>query len=238
MELTSVVKLDHKQDEPNKSSERYLNWIRFYLVPLVAVIIFFYILLFVVLPQINALLDGLDEVSATEQERDQLLSDQSRINALLERRSAILQNLEAINQVAPAGNTEVIIFAERVQNIATSRNLTLTSQQTTSVGRAGGLTQRINSPISLLEVTVAFEVQGNFRNISNFIDDISALDDFIIINDYELTGSVADDSWSFNVVFSKYQFVEDETRSSEVYRSIRPTETLDPEIEEYLEERL
>ena len=208
------------------SGKELVNWFKFYILPVIAVLILLVILIAGVYPSIQALFGGLDEIDKLEEQSNDLQTRIEKLNTLSSLSARNNAYLELIETIVPTGKTEVVNFQEKIKGIGTDHSLRLLES------KAG---ESIIVPdedagvsIGLIEIPSQFTFQGNLTNIKAFLTDLNEGEDFLIIHEMKLAniGSVSTDDWTLDITFVKYQFqdiTEEQAKSfSQISESSQP----------------
>ncbi len=218
--------------------QKYKKLIRLYVIPLFALGIFLGVLVFVVVPKIGSIMDRLGELSDTRDKLSESNTKIQNINSLVTNINEVLSYLQQINNIAPTGDIELVRFRSRVFEIAESSGLVVDTQGF----RESDIVQDPNLPSSstllIKEVPVEIEVIGTLDNIYTFLDEITKLEDFVIIKDFELARNADNVEWVFTLRFIKYQFAQDtEGQFDQLYLNVPVSSKIDQEVKNYLDKR-
>lgn len=239
-----------KQEQRKKELQKLnLGWrrvLRMYIVPIVALSVFFATLLFMIIPGIQRLFSDLDVISLQGEQLDDMNIQLAQLQSLLTNSQSLNSDLAIINSIVPTGLTAVVDFQQRVVDLAEANGLTVgetsTAEQILNLEQTGGNVASLGT----IEIPSTFSIAGDFASIKAFIEDIQSLDDFVIIGEMALktssdsnlttTTDIASQGWSLTLTLVKYQFqsVEQQASLADIYRQVPPTTGLDEDILEFV----
>ncbi|MCA9379149.1 hypothetical protein KC640_01860, partial [Candidatus Dojkabacteria bacterium] len=159
------------------------------------------------------------------------------------------RSLSLVNNLAPASNTEVVRFQQRIADLATSfglRNLnSQTAEYTDTISVTGG---NDNPLLGIIEIPSSFSLQGKFANVQNFIAAIKSLEDFVIVGEMEIrvVGAVAPEQltsssldWNLDITLIKYQFQQpnENNKLADAYAKVPPSVKIDSDVLEFISQK-
>lgn len=216
--------------------------IKLYITPLVTVLIFFSIIVFLLIPKLSEIFSGLEEITNLNQEVLSLNEEYSTLNLLASQSNFLVAQLKVINETATTGNTEVVKFRDTVTELCNNNSIRIVSQTLSEGEIIDSETLSQNKGLVLQEIPFNFEISGQYSNILGFINDLSALEEFIIVREMSLTGSSTGDGGvqsSMKLRIDKYQFiVRDEALMQSTYLSVPETAEMDVRVLEYIENKV
>lgn len=226
---------------PEKQKASLSKLLKLYLLPILIGIGFLGIIIFLIIPTILSIFSTIDEIAIKNQEYAEDLELLGELTELNANSSEIISNLNAINTITTSDQTEVVKFRNKITDLIVSNNLTIFSQQLTENDPniiSGG---NLATEITLKEVPFTFQIEGAYSDVISFFDDLSQIDDFVIIKEMEFTRTekiAADGStvWLLDLVLVKYQFNESEALD-ELYKNVPPTVVISPEVLDYIDQR-
>lgn len=229
-ELSATLEDKKKEIRPNDKK----TLVKIYLIPMMGILLFFYIVFFLIFGKISSIFNQLDLIDSRNLE---LNSKQAEVSSL-EEASKSVQNIQSslgiLNSLAPSAQTEVVEFQEKVEILAVNNGLTITSQRLNDQSNeSGDLTV-----LELKQIPSVFEIVGPKQNIDNFLRDFSNIDDFIVVSEMLYSGSLEDDLWRLELTTIKYQFGEANSEVIDSYEQISIDATIPPTVEKYINERL
>jgi Tfp pilus assembly protein PilO len=229
-----------KEQPKNKKRSESWKFFKIYIVPLLTLVMFFSIVIFLMIPKVQKIFKDLNEVSKTNQEieeKDEHIASLVKLSS----ESLITKNqLLKINEIAPEGTVEVVNFRDRITAIAKQNGLTVTLQQFSESGLDTNQMGQPSGDIVLQEVPTFFELSGSYNNIVNFLNGLDALEDFIVIKEMQLSrGSSSVDEWGLKLILVKYQFnIADKALLEQLYKNISPNAEIDTYVVEYLNKKI
>ena len=198
------------------------------------------IIFLLVFPNVISIFSILDEISQKNDDYSQKLTMLNDLKTLNSSSSTIISQLNSVNKITTADQTEVVKFRNKITEVILSNNLNIFSQQLTETDPTiitNGETQSIN----LKEVPFTFKIEGSYNDIVKFFNDLSVINDFVIIKEmtFSRTDTLAKDNstvWLLNLVLVKYQFDSSESLK-DIYKSISPSSQMSPKVLEYIQKR-
>lgn len=240
------LKPKSKKEEKRKQN---IKMLRLFVVPLLTFLFFIIMLFALVIPQLQSVLNNVEEISAKNNEISAKNEELSNLDALFQNSSVINSQLLEIEEVTSTGDTQIVAYRDRVTDLANNNGLTINSERLSEIVDAN-LPSTVESQsnfvtrLGLQEVSAFFEFSGSLTNLTSFLEDLDTLPDFVVIK--ELGFTLADDSdldnfrdkeWALEIQLVKYQFRETDEELASVYQNIPPTVTIDESVLEYLNER-
>lgn len=156
-----------------------------YIVPIITLTIFFLIVILLVIPKFREIFSDVDKIAANNTIIRTKNIELEFLAQLKIRYPELVESLNIINKIAPAGVTQVLSFRDKITKLANANSLTITSQsfseaQINSLGNQ--IYQSDNGGILLLQsIPSIFEIEGKYEEIINFINDLDTVDDFVVI---------------------------------------------------------
>ncbi len=237
-EKVPLTPMEEKVMIRRKNIRRY---IRLYVIPISAIIIFLGLMLLLVLPKISQIFSSLDDISKnndTVTEKVQQLTD---LKTLSGNSDTVYKQLNVINETAPSGTTEVVKFRDKITALIQANKLNVNSQKLSETDIAAQtLNDQTNGIITLQEVPFLFEVTGKYSDIVGFLDALSKIDDFIIVREMELTIiTEGSDAWALKLNMDKYQFSTlSKENANTIYLNVPSTVRLSDIISKYIQFKL
>jgi hypothetical protein len=228
-----------KKEDKLSQAKKYF---KFYIMPLISILIFLSIIIFLVIPKVNEIVEELDKLSQSNSAILDLNNKISDLKDLSSRFDNINSLLTKINIITPSQKTEVVKFRDKITSLANTNNLKILLQRLSEIDSSstGSTANSTKDILSLIEVPFVFELQGSFDNIKSFIDSLGKIDDFIIVSEMELISNDnnQNNDWIINLHISKYQFNEgNSSKLSEVFLQVDPTAKINKSLEDYLNKR-
>jgi len=163
--------------------------IKFYVLPFFSVLIFIGVIGFLVIPKVLDIFNALDQISSLSEQAQKKTQTIADLNVLTQGSNLILAQLNVINQTAPTGSTEVVTFRDKITTLCQNNSLSVITQKLSE----SDINENANSintlGLSLLEIPFLFEIQGSYQDTLDFIEDLSSIEDFIIVREMEFTSS-------------------------------------------------
>ncbi len=233
------------KNQKNTRKDKILKLLKLYVLPIVVGTIFILIITGMVLPKVNEIFNGLDNLGQINQNLATKKQEVDALKALSNNFNELSAQLEVVNQIAPTGRTEVVKFRDRITEVIKKNNLQVISQTLSEndFDLKNLQDQKVVGNIILQEVPFLFEVKGKYNNILAFINDLSSVDDFVIVKEMQLastntTGNLFTDDWVFKMNLIKYQFSNSNTDLLEkAYLGVSPTSQISKIISDYIAAR-
>jgi Tfp pilus assembly protein PilO len=229
-ELASTLK---KNSKPKKPRDRK-TLVKIYIIPVLAIMLFFYIIFGLIFQKISGIFNQLDEIESKQFELDNREQEIASLQSAIDNLDVLQNSLTILNSLAPSAQTEVVEFQEKVEFLAIQNNLTITSQRLND--QASDSTDL--TVLDLKQIPSVFEIVGSKEDIDDFIDDFSLIDDFIVVREMQYSGSVEDDTWRLELTTIKYQFGESDGAVIESYEAISIDAEIPLLVDQYIQERL
>ena len=232
--------MDNKIKLPKKDKKNSKQLFKIYILPIIVGLGFMAIIFLLVFPNVISIFSILDEISQKNDDYSQKLTMLNDLKTLNSSSSTIISQLNSVNKITTADQTEVVKFRNKITEVILSNNLNIFSQQLTETDPTiitNGETQSIN----LKEVPFTFKIEGSYNDIVKFFNDLSVINDFVIIKEmtFSRTDTLAKDNstvWLLNLVLVKYQFDSSESLK-DIYKSISPSSQMSPKVLEYIQKR-
>ncbi len=226
--------------ENNKKNKKKLSQIKsvltIFILPLIIILIFLIIVGVLILPKISEIFEQIEEVNEQSSEIEDTREEIVSLQNLAARSAKLISDLEIINSLAPTGQTEVVNFQNKITELARGNNLTLTSQRLSDIKVDN--TTFSNSSLVVREVPNLFNVVGSFEGIMNFIEGLSLLDDFIVVQEMSLSQNNDEArNWILTLTVVKFQFQSGSEQLNASYLQVPPTARIDEEVQEYIDSR-
>lgn len=228
----------------NPKSASLEKQIRLYLVPLLALSIFFGVLFFATIPAIKAVFKTRDEKAGVEQDLNSKkveLKELEELRASNELNSDLLDRLDII---IPTSKTEVINYRKKIQEIAFDN---LVEQQDVKIGEriivdSGSRNEEEESlklELELVQIPTQFSLVGPLQNFQEMLNAIYNDTDFIIISQMELTNNRDGGDSSMDIILSKYQYnpLETEEQERKILDSVSYKQDPDEEVVEFIRKK-
>ncbi|MCA9386650.1 hypothetical protein KC669_01305 [Candidatus Dojkabacteria bacterium] len=237
--IDKAFELNKKQKKHNAAYKKWINIARIYVIPILAILIFLFILFGLTIPQVFRIFGLIGEIGDLNDRLDDKKKELVAVQGLNANADLLKQDLEILNSIAPSEQTEVVNFQQKISELARSHNLVINSQQLNenTTGIAESFIES-NELLYLRELPNVFEITGNVGDVFDFIDDLEQIDDFIIVNEMDLSAG-QEDTWNMTVNLIKYQFSE---RSSgedlfNAYLQVPVTVVINSNVQEYLDKK-
>lgn len=237
--IDAAIEQGKKEREETSTLHRIQRFLRVYLIPVVAIIMFFGIMIGLVIPKIFGIFGQIDMINQLNDDLKQRQSEYASVRTMNSRSSFLEGDLETLNSLAPTRVTEVVNFQSKIANLALSRNLTVNNQVVSdSVSTLNESFLDSNELLRLREVPNIFEISGSANNVFSFIQDLNTIDDFIVVDEMNLT-AVNNNQWNMRINIIKFQFSErgSEDERYQSYIQVPVTAQIHEDIQEYLNSR-
>lgn len=235
---TKIIDKTKDDDYPFAKRVRdYRKLIRFYIIPIISVILFLAILVFGIVPNVRYMIDGFQEGQELKNESKELDARIDRLASMKQRDQDNRQLLSKINSLIPSEQSEVVRFRQKVAGIGVGKGLSVESLQ------AGELIIEDNRNIietsgsQLIEIPSRFGFTGLFNGFRELFRELYSGEDFFIISNMDLNVNnfnIGVDSWEGRFDLVKYQFYEEGTVND--YLNVRETEPVNQEVLRFLED--
>lgn len=221
-----------------KKVRDYRKLLRFYIIPFVSVLIFVFLLIFTIIPNINYMIDGLDEAKELKAQSSQLDSRITKLGKLKDDEERYLQILSKVNQIIPSEQSEVVKFRQKVAGFATDEGLEIQSLKAgENILDDNRNIEPENSNNQLIEIPSKFSFTGNFDSFRELLKKLYSGEDFFIItnmdidvNNLNLTGV----NWKGQFDITKYQFSQSDLQDD--FSDISESENINNGVILYIEQ--
>ncbi|MBL8014845.1 MAG: hypothetical protein JNK26_01495 [Candidatus Doudnabacteria bacterium] len=216
--------------------------LRLFVVPIVAVTVFIGILFALILPGVGEIFAKFDSLDNIRQNTESLNQTITQLQALSTRRTEVENDLELVNNIAPVGVTEVVVFQKKIANLAALNGLTLVKSQTDEQILA---IENDNPVLGINEIPSQLSINGTLPNIKRFIEQIKDLEDFVIIGEMQIrvVDEVSPDrltdtslTWNLDITLVKYQFQQpnEQNKLAEAYAAVPVTVKIEQSILDFI----
>ena len=221
-----------------KKVRDYRKLLRFYIIPFVSVLIFVFLLIFTIIPNINYMIDGLDEAKELKVQSTQLDARITKLGKLKDDEERYLQILSKVNQIIPSEQSEVVKFRQKVAGFATDEGLEIQSLKAgENILDDNRDIELENSNNQLIEIPSKFSFTGNFDSFRELLKKLYSGEDFFIItnmdidvNNLNLTGV----NWKGQFDITKYQFSQSDLQDD--FSDISESENINNGVILYIEQ--
>lgn len=221
-----------------KKVRDYRKLLRFYIIPFVSVLIFVFLLIFTIIPNINYMIDGLDEAKELKAQSTQLDARITKLGKLKDDEERYLQILSKVNQIIPSEQSEVVKFRQKVAGFATDEGLEIQSLKAgENILDDNRDIELENSNNQLIEIPSKFSFTGNFDSFRELLKKLYSGEDFFIItnmdidvNNLNLTGV----NWKGQFDITKYQFSQSDLQDD--FSDISESENINNGVILYIEQ--
>ncbi len=220
---------EKKEKEP-LTPKRFLNLFKFYVLPVISVIIFFVIIIFGLYPTFLDLFSRLNHIDELSKESQAL---NVRIATFQDLRTHGIRTqgyLTLIESIVPSRQTEVVNFQQKIKKLAEDQQLRV-DQPTTGES----IITPTKGSLGLIEVPSKFTVIGELDKIKTFLAELDKGEDFLVINQMKLT-RLDEGDWELKVTFVKYQF-QQQTGVDEIFLKVPETSQPDKDVLEFIKDR-
>jgi hypothetical protein len=176
--------------------------IKIYLVPIITLVVFVGIIVFMIIPKISEIFSSLGKINADNEQIAVLNALDADLSGLEKNKGAIETDLVDLNTIASGGTTRVVEFRDKIAGILTSFGLDIESQ---NISESSFITTDVDSSIILIEIPFTFSVTGSLDDTKAFINSLSTIDDFAIVKELDIKKGTTE-AWLMNIILIKYQF--------------------------------
>jgi len=205
----------HKQVDASKIKYFFV----FYALPLFSIILFFGIILYGVIPEVQNMFDVVEKVDALKVQDTNLKIRVDKLLALQNDGATEQDLIDMINELIPTEKSEVVKFCNRVAKTATTEKLDFQNATTgeTVINSSEDNIVAEGNGFSLIQIPSEFDTTGLFLNLRSFLSELYTINDFFVVNEMDLNSSPVDDieNWNGGFILTKYQFFADENFDSE-----------------------
>lgn len=184
-----------------------------YILPIVSMALFIGVVLLVIVPKVGEIFSKLDEIGAQNDTYNKAQTTLAELKRVSGNSNTLLAQLEVINNTTPTGVTEVVKFRDKITELTAASSLTVVSQRLSENNLESGEEDPDNpvdlgEKLTLQEVPFSFEIEGSYANMIAFINQLSVIDEFLIVREMSLssTGTIESGSWTLKLKMNKYQF--------------------------------
>lgn len=251
--MADEMQQEQNQEAMPKTSEELL---KYFLGPIIMLIFAVVIIFVAVLPQLDQISQSIQEISEFQAEYDELKQKEQRLQSLVEQQQEQQQLLDLVERIIPQSRTQVVEFGEEIKQKIEGNNLILRDSVIRETIVVDATEDSENSVrIELVQLPSEFTIEGEFDDIRRFFGDLYADDDFITIENMDLTkklGASASnnsvqfstdnvDVWSMPLTLTKYQFrvrgLEDDAQLESYYFNVSENVRPDQEVLDFIQER-
>lgn len=207
--------------------------IKIYIVPIITLVIFVGIIIFLIIPKISSIFAGLGQIGLDNQaiaDTDSLASVLENLNA---RKPELERDLQNLNTIASGGTTRVVEFRDKIASVLTNFDLTIESQ---NISESSFINADLQDDVILIEIPFDFAVTGTLDDTKAFINALSNIDDFAIVKELDITKGDGN-LWIMNIILIKYQFGTN-PEENDLYLSVDTQATVPDNIRGYLDSRV
>lgn len=222
--------------------KRYGQLARLYVAPLIAVGVFLTIMFGIIVPKVSTIIGKVNELETKNTELTNRRNELNAVNGLVVNSVKVLSDLDKVNEITTTEDTQIVDFRERISQAASQNGLSIVSSRIRETVPAEENPDQIENQQTLLlqEIPVIFELTGNLEDINSFIDELSQINDFVIIKTFELNRVIQEgDQWNLELQFTKYQFNETNTAIDfeTIYSNVPASAIVQPDVQQYIDAR-
>lgn len=240
---TEFVEISFDEDASSVDWDETWKAIRFYALPLLSFIIFVFLILFTVIPNIQQIFSTIDEINLLREEDEAVNERIERLIALRAQQAQRQQIISKINEIVPTGTSEVVAFRQRVIDTANFRNVSLDSSllgEDLIDQSSGEEEEQVSDGLVLIEIPSEFGFTGSFEGFRSFLNDLYLGEDFFIVREMSLNllEETEVETWSASLDLVKYQFfVDDDVDLDAIFGVISEQVVPNQFVIEFLENR-
>lgn len=206
--------------------------IRIYIVPIITLVFFVGIVVFLIIPKISEIFDGLGKIRSDNEQISVINTSDTELAQLEQRKDEIQADLANLNTIASGGTTRVVEFRDKIAGILTSFDLVIENQ---NISESSFINTDVGDSVILIEIPFNFAVTGTLDSTKAFINRLSSIEDFAIVKELDIKKGDGD-LWTMNIILIKYQFgVNPEV--NDLYLNVDIHSTVPDNIRGYLEAR-
>lgn len=220
-----------------KKTRNYKKLFRFYLFPIISISIFIIILVFTIIPNVNYMIDGLQEGKQLKKESEELDGRIALLKTLQSREEENQQILTKVNQIIPSEQSEVVKFRQKVAGLATSEGLNVESLQAGENRVDDDDAQQEDTNNQLIEIPSKFSFAGDFDSFRRLFIKLYEGEDFFIITNMDLDVNRFGQSagaWKGQFDLTKYQFSERQTEDD--YLNVSEKQPVNQSVINFIEQ--
>lgn len=216
-----------------------------YAFPIIAVLSFALILIFLTIPSINKLFDSHDEREYALQELDQKKTELEDLKELRNMNQTNKELLERLQRIIPTSQTEVVNFVSKVEQISTETSVQFSDPLAgerlivDSAGANAG-NRADDKNLKLIQIPINFTLLGALDNFRSLLGKIYNNDDFIVMTKMQLDNrSIEAAGAKMDLELSKYQYSKpvSEEDYNTLLRNIPYTERPDQEVIDFIKRK-
>lgn len=217
--------------------------LRVYAVPIISILLFFVLIVFVTIPSIDDFFKKRDEETALKSNLDELQIELRDLKSLAQSDELNDSLIEELNRIIPTAVTQVYVFGEKVNEVASSniiniKDFTIGEQIIVSNNSTGANAAQNQTELKLIQIPIQFELSGQLSNFRDMLSQIYEGRDFIVISKMKL--DIDDyDMAEIELVLSKYQFADFSTPKQErqILDSVSYKESAEQSVIEFIERK-
>lgn len=182
-----------------------------YLVPILGILIFILILIFITIPSINSLFETYDLKDVAIGELDQKKSELKELQNLRNANKLNKDLLERLQLIIPTSQTEVVNFVNKVEQISNDTSVGFKDAKAGErliLDNSGRASKKVDDKnLRLLQIPVTFTLNGTLENLRSLLIKIYNNDDFIVMTEMQLNNRNDElDGAKIELELSKYQY--------------------------------
>jgi hypothetical protein len=184
-----------------------------YAFPIIAVLSFILILLFLTIPSINKLFEFYDQRDAASLQLEEKKSELADLQELRNMNQTNKEILSRLQRIIPTSQTEVVNFVSKVEQISKE---TVVEFRDPLAGERLIVDSSSQAPrnsaddknLKLIQIPVTFSLLGNLDNLRSLLGKIYNNNDFIVMTKMQLDNRATDESTGakMELELSKYQY--------------------------------
>lgn len=224
---------------------KWLSLMKVYVLPLVALVVFFGILVGLIVPALQILFDKLDTNSSVQAQITELDAQIAMVQALSNNLSTLRRDLSVLEDIVPTASTAVAQYQQKLTEIASE--LGLVSGQASTAEQVLQIDEKGESwVLAKAEIPTLFSVSGTLADIQLFVSRVLASNDFVIIKEMDLRSSevvttdtipnIAEAKWDLLINLTKYQFISKDSGENlqQAYQQVPLSASPDAEVLEFI----
>ncbi|MCA9380768.1 hypothetical protein KC678_00695 [Candidatus Dojkabacteria bacterium] len=237
--IDKAFELNKKKKQKNAAYKKWVKIAKIYIIPILSIFVFLFILFGLTIPQVFNIFQTIGDIGDLNDKLKDKQKELVSVQGLNANADQLKEDLAILNSIAPTEQTEVVNFQQKISILAQEHNLVINSQQLNenTTGVAESFIES-NELLYLRELPNVFEITGNVTDVFEFIDALELIDDFIVVNEMDLSAGEGN-TWNMTVNLIKYQFSE-RSSSDELfnaYLQVPVTVVINSNVQDYLDKK-
>ncbi len=240
MTIEKALELNMKKRKETTSVKQAIRFFKIYLFPITSILVFIIIIFGFVIPKVFNMFGQLEEIERLIDELSDRQKELTAVQGMAANEAVLRRDVDTLNSLAPTEVTEVVNFGRKIADLALQYELVISNQvlSDNTQGLSNESFLESNELLILREVPNVFEIRGNAADVFEFLDALSRIDDFIVVDEMELSAG-EEGEWNMSINLVKYQFSElsDDSDLYQAYVQVPITARVNADVQEYLNNR-